>query len=218
MTITVTELAAELRMDEAGIHARIRRLGLPTYKRIVNARRHCTLTDQDAQALRASIGPTIHVTEAGEWFSTEQAAALLRLKKDTFQKRIERGLITPMPRRARLVGPGVIGWHYLYHPGDLQALAARQPIRPAVRPRGTLTAPALAQAAQCGHSTVQAWKRDGCPHHLTTSGEVYWVPAEVIAWLEATFPHGALGWVQVYRRAHIRNLRAHLAGQQGRAA
>lgn len=214
--VTVQEIAAELGLDFTGVHAKARQMGLGIRKQVYDSRRHCTLSREDAERLRESYASTD--PDITHWVDATTAARMLGLNTaEAFTARLARGSIQ-VERRQR-VGPGVVGRQVRYNPADLRREAARVPVCPRSVPRGAVRSPELARIAGVGHTTLERWAEQGCPHGTLRNGSRYWYAPQVLAWLERQEVAPATAHLhRAGRERQLERLRQHLAQQPGRAA
>lgn len=210
MSITVTQLSQELNVNHSGLHRKVKQLGLKTFRRVVDDRRHLTLKPEDAQRLRETFAEIVHEQE--DWVGAEAAARMTGYgSAAAFLQARYLGKITVARRQVA----GQSGRRTVYDPADLRRIAAARPVRPHGMPRGTLTTPQMQALVGVWYSMLARWADQGCPHGLLVNGNRYWRPAEVLGWLERTeFKPRTSSQRRAGRAAQIERLRAHLAQER----
>lgn len=208
MSITLTQLAQELNVNHSGLHRKVKHMGLKTFRRVVDDRRHLTLKPEDAQRVRETYAEIVHDPE--DWVDAVTAARMTGYGSATaFLQARYLGKITV--ERRQLAGRGRGGRRALYNPVDLRRIAATRPVLPHSQPRGTLTTPQMQELLGVGYSTLARWAEQGCPHGVLVNSNRYWRPVEVLAWLERTELKTRSSQLRrVGRGMHMERLRAHL--------
>lgn len=203
--VTLAELARELRLNRSGVTKRAERLNICIKPVRFMSRSQASVTQRDAEALRASFAADTIRPDEG-WLPAEIVVRRLRCPSvDSLQERRARGALQIEVRR--VVGHGNQGGGYwLYNPADVAREEALLPVRPTFIPRGTLISADLRRVMGVSRASLEDWVAQGCPYHLTSTRRRYYKPPEVLAWLartpinpRSTHAHKALRAEQVAR-------------------
>ncbi len=206
----VWEIAQELGITSQAVAHTASTLGL----KMTKYDRRLRLSELDAAYLMATIMDRTVTSDLSHWMTADEAVRALGITYKAFQLRRYAGTLNIEARRPR----GQRHNAKRYNPEDVRREAARMPIAPRGRVRGSMTTAELVQLAGISTATLYGWRDLGAPVIRTTGVQSYWPLERLAAWLDANPAlcyNPRLGRVRQQVAARVR---AHLAQQSKGAA